>query len=153
MHFVGALIRSMEYSPSWEANRFSASQEIPRILWNRKVHYWPRDLRRSRSAAARLLRMWVRIPPWCSSVVSVVCSQRSLWRDNHSSRGVLPTVVCRVWSRNLVHEGAPAHWWAVVSGGKKKLHYRVHKCPPTVPNLSQLDPVHTPHIQLPEDPS
>jgi len=28
---------SMEQSPSWDANRFSASQEIPRILWNLKV--------------------------------------------------------------------------------------------------------------------
>ena len=27
------LTDSMEQSPSWEANRFSASQEIPRILW------------------------------------------------------------------------------------------------------------------------
>jgi hypothetical protein len=29
----------MEQSPSWEANQFAASQEIPRILWNLKVHY------------------------------------------------------------------------------------------------------------------
>ena len=29
----------MEQSPSWEANLSSASQEIPRIFWNPKVHY------------------------------------------------------------------------------------------------------------------
>ena len=29
----------MEQSLSWEANRFSASWEIPCILWNPKVHY------------------------------------------------------------------------------------------------------------------
>jgi len=29
----------MGQSPSWEAKRFSASQEIPRILRNPKVHY------------------------------------------------------------------------------------------------------------------
>ena len=29
----------MEQRTSWEANKFSASQEIPRILWNPKVRY------------------------------------------------------------------------------------------------------------------
>jgi hypothetical protein len=29
----------MEQSPCWEANRSSATDEIPRILWNPKFHY------------------------------------------------------------------------------------------------------------------
>ena len=37
--YISLLIYSMKYSPAWEANRFSASQEIPRILCNPKVQY------------------------------------------------------------------------------------------------------------------
>ena len=29
----------MEQSSSWKANRFSASHEIPYILWNPKIYY------------------------------------------------------------------------------------------------------------------
>ena len=36
---IHLLTYSLEQSPSWEANRFSASQEFPRILWTPKVHY------------------------------------------------------------------------------------------------------------------
>jgi hypothetical protein len=39
------LTYSVKQSPSWEASWFSASQEIPRILWNTNVYYhihnWP----------------------------------------------------------------------------------------------------------------
>jgi len=34
----------MVQSPSWEANWFAASQEIPRISWNPKVHYRTHNL-------------------------------------------------------------------------------------------------------------
>ena len=36
---LNLLTHSMEQSPSWETNRFSASQDIPRISWNPNVHY------------------------------------------------------------------------------------------------------------------
>jgi hypothetical protein len=39
LHLHCALTYCMEQSPSWEANLFLASQEIPRILWEQKVHY------------------------------------------------------------------------------------------------------------------
>jgi hypothetical protein len=38
MSFPYVLTFSIEQSPSWEANRYVASQEIPRVLLNPKVH-------------------------------------------------------------------------------------------------------------------
>ena len=37
--FIVLVNYSMEHNPSWEANRSSASQQIPRILSNPKVHF------------------------------------------------------------------------------------------------------------------
>jgi len=56
----------------------------------------------------------------------------TLRRIDHSSRGVLPTVVCRcLWSRNLEHEEAKAHYravriqskWVVTPGKQQKQTY------------------------------
>jgi len=45
-----------------------------------------------------------------------------LRRADHSSRGVLLTVVCRcAWSRNLVNEEALAHWGVFAPEEKKTL--------------------------------
>ena len=72
---------------------------------------WPRGLKR-RSTAARLLRLWVRIPPGmdvCLLWVLCVVRWRSLRRAHHASRGVIPTVMRRcIWSRNLKNEEALA---------------------------------------------
>ena len=63
-----------------------------------------------RSAAARKLRLRVRIQPEEWMFVCCVCfvlSGKSLQRADHSSREVLPTVVRRwVWSRNLKNREA-----------------------------------------------
>jgi hypothetical protein len=59
--------------------------------------------------------MWVRIPAGGMDVylmwVLCVVRHRSVRRADHSSRGVLPTVMRRcVWCRNLVNEEGLAHW-------------------------------------------
>jgi len=73
----------------------------------------PRGLRR-RSAASRLLRLWVRILPgaWISVCCECCVLSDRLRRSHLSSGGVLTTVVCRVWSRNLVNEEDLAPWGA-----------------------------------------
>jgi hypothetical protein len=70
---------------------------------------WPRRLRR-RSAAERFLGSWVRIPQraWMFVFYECLCCQRSLWRADPSSRGVVPTVVC-VWVWSSENRKQPRH--------------------------------------------
>ena len=96
---------------------------------------WPRGLRRS-SAAARLLRSWVRIPPGAWMFVCCDCcvlsGKRSLRRADHSSRGVLSNVMRRcVWSRNFVNEEALAHWGAVAPKTNKQTSSQNPTCDKT----------------------
>ena len=97
----------------------------------RMLSQWPRGLRH-RSAAARLLELWVRVPPGlCILLVSCVVRQRSLLRADHWSRGVLQTVMRRcVWSSKPHEWGGPGPWLPA----KEKLAvatYCLHQIPLT----------------------
>jgi hypothetical protein len=92
---------------------------------------WPRGQRR-RSAAARLLKSWVRIPQVIWRFVCYECcvlsGRRSLRRADHSSRGVLPTVVRRcVWSRKPQEWGGHDPRW-VAAPWEKNPHPPVRFC-------------------------
>jgi len=70
---------------------------------------WPRDLRCG-SAAARLLRLWVRIPPAVWMFLCCECRVLS-GRVLCHKLITLPEESCRcVWSRNLVNEEDLARW-------------------------------------------
>ena len=56
----------MEQSPSWKANQFAASQEIPRISWNPKIHY-------------RIQKCLPPVLSWASSIQSITPHPTS-WR-------------------------------------------------------------------------
>jgi len=78
-----------------------------------------------RSMAARLVRLWARIPPgaWMS-VVSVVWYQV---KASATSRGVLPTVGCRcVWYRNLDKRPWPTWGGGGLLSQVKKHELRFH---------------------------
>ena len=63
------LTYSMEQSPSWKANRFAASQEIPRLLWNPKVHYRMHKCHLSLSWASSIQSMPPHPTSWRSILI------------------------------------------------------------------------------------
>ena len=61
----------MVQSPSWEANWFAASQEIPRILWNPKVHHRTHKRPLSLSWASPIQSTYPHPTSWrCSLILS-----------------------------------------------------------------------------------
>ena len=110
---------------------------------------WPRGLRR-RSAAARLLRLWVRIPP--GAWMSVCCersvlSVRRLWdqlitQPEESYRLCLRRCV---WSRNLVNEEALAKLGggAVSPKTKKKSKFNLFRYKRTPALLTFISHYHS----------
>jgi len=144
----------MERSPSWEADRFSASQEIPRILRNPKVHY-------------HVYRCLPPVP--ILSQLSAVHTPTSHFPEIHLNM-ILPSTP-RSFPyppKPCIHHTSPLPPYAlhappissfsilspeiylVKSTGREiyrilwnpKVPYLIHKCPPPVPILSQLDLVH-----------
>jgi hypothetical protein len=107
---------------SFSVSSYTVSDRVIRLFCQ---SHWSRDLNRG-FTAGRFLEMWVRIPPRAQKYVSCECcvlSDRVL-RDglNHSSRDVLPNVVCLsviVKPRQL---GAPGPQGLSMHGKKKFLY-------------------------------
>ena len=131
------LTYSMEQSPSWETSPFAASQEIPRILWNPKVHYRNHKCPPTLPILSQLDPVHTPTSHFLKIHLNIILPAMpgsSKWRLTYSMEQS-PS-----WETNLFSpsQEIPRILW------NPKVYYRNHKCPPTVSILSQLDPVHTP---------
>ena len=127
-------------SPSWEANWSATSQKIPRISRNPKFHY----------------RTHKRPPP-----VSILGQPNPVHIPTSHLLEIHPNIFHPCFKKytylltySMVHSPSWEANWSATSqkipciSRNPKVHYRTHKRPPPVSNLSQPNPVHIPTSHL-----
>ena len=94
---------SMAQSPSWEADRISASQEITRILWNPKVNCRIHlSLSHARSIQSK--------PPHLNSWISIlILSSQRLGLPSGLFPSGFPTKILYTWLLSPIHATCPSH--------------------------------------------
>ena len=144
----------MLHSPSGEANRSSASQEIPRVLWNPKVHYRIHKCLPPVPILIQLDPVHIPTSHWISILILSSHLRQGLPSSSFSFSLFPEYLLTYLLTYSLTHSMEHSPSWEAnrFSASQEiprflrnpKVHYRIHKCLPPVPILSQLDPVHIP---------